>query len=114
MQNQEFREYRQRYNAKLKEASSFFGKFGALDDEVYASGAIDKKHKELMGLAISVVTRCDECIVYHMEGCIKAGASKQEIWEAVQIGVIGGGSITFPNARAAMRTFEELTAEIDF
>ncbi|MGO0916183.1 carboxymuconolactone decarboxylase family protein, partial [Clostridioides difficile] len=41
-------------------------------------GAISKKNKELMGLAISILSRCDECICYHIEGCINSGASKDE------------------------------------
>jgi len=82
-----------------------------LDDKTYSAGAIDKKHKELMGLAISVVSRCNECICYHIEGCLNAGSSVDEIMEAIQIGVIGGGSITYPNARFAMKVLEEFTSE---
>ena len=41
-----------------------------------------------MGLAISVVTRCNECICYHIENCINANASQAEIMDAIKIGVI--------------------------
>ncbi|ENY8528855.1 carboxymuconolactone decarboxylase family protein [Clostridioides difficile] len=44
---------------------------------------------------------------YHIEGCINSGASKDEIIEAIKIGVIGGGSITYPNARFAIKILEE-------
>lgn len=40
-------------------------------------------------------------------GCINSGASKDEIIEAIKIGVIGGGSITYPNARFAIKILEE-------
>lgn len=109
MNIEEMREYRKKYNLKLSEADDFFKKYGALDDDTYSNGAIDKKHKELMGLAISVVSRCNECICYHIEGCLNAKASMDEIIEAVKIGVIGGGSITYPNARFAMQVLEEFT-----
>ncbi|MFV0395906.1 MAG: carboxymuconolactone decarboxylase family protein [Coprobacillaceae bacterium] len=102
------KQHRVKYNNKLKDRDSFFKVFGNLDDETYAGGAIDKKHKELMGLAISVVTRCNECIAYHLEGCINSNATSKEIIEAIKIGVIGGGSITYPNARFAMEVLEEL------
>lgn len=104
----EMREYRKNYNLKLVEADDFFKEFGALDDKTYSAGAIDKKHKELMGLAISVVSRCNECICYHIEGCLNAKATIDEIMEAIKIGVIGGGSITYPNARFAMKVLDEL------
>ncbi len=98
---EDMNERRKTLNAIMSDTDSFFKKFGGLDDEVYADGAISKKNKELMGLAISVVTRCDECILYHINGCVNAGASKDEIIEAIKIGVIGGGYITYPNARFA-------------
>lgn len=97
---------RKEYNLKLMHADGFFKEFGELDDKTYSAGAIDKKHKELMGLAISVVSRCNECICYHIEGCLNAGANMEEIVEAIKIGVIGGGSITYPNARFAIKVLE--------
>lgn len=99
---------RQFYNKKLTEADSFFKDFSALDEKTYSEGAISKKNKELMGLAISVVTRCNECILYHLETSIKAKATVDEIVETIKIGVIGGGSITYPNARFALKMLEEL------
>lgn len=38
-----------------------------------------------MGLAISLITRCNECILYHLGGCVKAGANKKEIIEAIKL-----------------------------
>ncbi len=94
-------------NERMAEADAFFREFGALDDGVYAGGAIVRKHKELMGMAISVATRCDECVLYHLDGCRREGASRAEIVEAIKIGVIAGGSITFPNARFAFAAMED-------
>lgn len=105
----ELKEQRAIYNEKLRNSDDFFVQFGNLDDSAYADGAIDKKHKELMGLAISVLSRCNECIAYHLEGCLQAGATHEQIVEAIKIGVIGGGSITYPNARFAIKTLEEMT-----
>lgn len=107
MNTKEMKEYRAFYNKKLNETDEFFRVFGSLDDKTYSEGAISKKNKELMGLAISILSRCDECICYHIEGCINSGASKDEIIEAIKIGVIGGGSITYPNARFAIKVLEE-------
>ena len=107
---EEMKEYRLQYNKVMDEADSFFAEFGKLDDKVYADGAISKKHKELMGLAISLTTRCNECILYHLEGCLNAKANLSEIVEAIKIGVIAGGSITYPNARFAFDKLQELMA----
>ena len=101
------RKSRATLNAQMVEADDFFREFGALDDGVYAEGAIGKKHKELMGLAISVATRCDECVLYHLDGCREADASRDEIVEAIKIGVMAGGSLTYPNARFAFAALEK-------
>ncbi|MDP9454830.1 MAG: carboxymuconolactone decarboxylase family protein [Actinomycetota bacterium] len=94
-------------NERMMEADAFFREFGALDGEAYAEGVIGRKHKELMGLGISVAARCDECVLCHIDGCRREGASREEIVEAIKIGVIAGGSITFPNARFAFAALEE-------
>lgn len=108
MKNTDMTQYRHEFNKLMVENDSFFQEFGALDDKVYTDGAISKRHKELMGLAISVVSRCNECILYHISGCKDAGANRDEIIEAIKIGVIGGGSITYPNARFAFEMLNEL------
>lgn len=105
------RDYRVRYNNMMMESDIFFKEFGVLDDKVYAEGAISKKHKELMGLAISVTTRCNECILYHLDGSLKQGATRSELLEAIKIGVMAGGSITYPNARFAFELMDEILGE---
>lgn len=108
MKNQELTDYRNQFNKVMVEADSFFKEFGQLDDKVYQDGAISKKNKELMGFAISVATRCNECILYHINGCINSGVSKEELVEAIKIGVIAGGSIAYPNVRFAFEMLKEL------
>jgi len=98
---------RKMLNALMAQEDNFYKEFSELDDQVYAKGAISKKHKELMGLAISVATRCDECIAYHISGCIESEAGKSEILEALRIGSIAGGSITYPNVRFAFSILKE-------
>lgn len=108
MNIKEQNEKRASLNKLMADNDEFFSIFGSLDDDVYADGAIPKKYKELTGLSISVLSRCDECILYHLQGCVYTGASKEEIVEAIKIGVIGGGSITYPSARYAFRMMKEL------
>jgi AhpD family alkylhydroperoxidase len=104
----EFNNQRKELNSLMVENDEFFKDFGNLDDAVYADGAIPKKYKELTGLSISVLTRCEECILYHIQGCLAANANKKEIIEAIKIGVIGGGSITYPSARHTFKILREL------
>ena len=108
MEIEKLNDERRKLNQLMSNNDDFFKVFGELDDTVYSDGAIPKKYKELTGLSISVLSRCEECILYHIQGCIKEDANKQEIIEAIKIGVIGGGSITYPSARFAFRALKTL------
>jgi len=108
MDFEKFNRERYELNKEMSETDDFFTQFGQLDDNVYSDGEIPKKYKELTGLAISILSRCEECVMYHLQGCIKENANKKEIVEAIKMGVVGGGSITYPTARFAFKTLKEL------
>jgi len=55
-------------------------------------GAIDLKTKHLIVLAISLYSRCEYCIVEHVQLALEAGASREELAEtAFLAGLMGGG-----------------------
>jgi AhpD family alkylhydroperoxidase len=60
----------------MRESDEFFERFGDLDGSAYEDGAVDRKHKELMGLAVSVASRCEECVLYRVDGARDAGATR--------------------------------------
>ena len=99
---------RQELNSLMFKEDSFFNEFNLLDNNAYSDQIIPKKFKELMGLSISIVSKCEECILYHIQGCITEGATKEEIIETIKISVIGGGSVLFPSARYAFKILKEL------
>ena len=55
-----------RLNEMVASHDDFFERFGTLDEVVYADDAISKLYKELTGLSISVLTRCEDCVLYHI------------------------------------------------
>ncbi len=59
---------------------------------VMSSAAIDNKNKKLIALALSVVTKCEPCVKINLEAVRKAGASEEEISEAVSMGIAFGGA----------------------
>tara|TARA_A100000171_G_scaffold18545_1_gene17072 strand:- start:156 stop:506 length:351 start_codon:yes stop_codon:yes gene_type:complete len=104
-----FNEERESYNEVLakyanREQKRFFG----LDAATYEDkGHLNKKTKELMGFVASLVLRCDDCILYHLIECQKAGINSDELAESVQIAMLVGGSITIPHIRRAMKVWDE-------
>ena len=88
-------------------------RFFRLDAASYEDGALPGRTKELLGLVASGVLRCDDCIDYHLEQAVKAGWSKAEIHDALNVALVVGGSIVIPHLRRAFASLEELLAERD-
>ena len=99
------------YNKRLGEEDDFFKKFSAMDNETYQPNVLDKRQKELIGLTISIMSRCEECILYHLEECQKADVTRDEVMEVVKMTVIGGGSVLYPFARKVLKLLDELKYE---
>jgi AhpD family alkylhydroperoxidase len=81
-------------------------RFFNLDSAAYRDGSLSGKTKELLGLTASMVLRCNDCIDYHLEQCFKAGWSQDEIYDALNVALIVGGSIVIPHLRHAVETIE--------
>ncbi|OGU64737.1 MAG: alkylhydroperoxidase [Stygiobacter sp. RIFOXYC12_FULL_38_8] len=108
----EFRTYRAEMNDRiLNSGFRDFNKFFALDNKAYVDGALNAKTKELMGLVASMVLRCNDCILYHVDRAIQEGATEQELYESFNIALIVGGSIVIPHLRYAIEKMDELFAE---
>jgi ribonuclease HI len=108
----ETRKYRSDMNDKiLNSGFRDFNKFFALDNKAYINGALPAKVKELLGLASSMVLRCNECIFYHVDRSIQEGATREELLETFNISLIVGGSIVIPHLRYAFEVMEELFNE---
>lgn len=109
---EEFNDYRSRMNDKIMSADNLVLKrFFNLDTNTYSAGAVDVKTKEMIGLACSMVLRCDDCIKYHLGKSFEAGLSKEEVFEVFSIATIIGGSIVIPHLRRAVEYWEILEKE---
>lgn len=109
---EQFKARRERGNEELLNTRSLaLKRFVALDKQIYADGALGGKDKELLGLVASMVLRCNDCIDYHLEQCVKAGWSREEVDEAMAVAMMVGGSIVIPHARHAAETLAFLSDE---
>jgi AhpD family alkylhydroperoxidase len=105
----EFRAFRERMNERILEAGNLeIRRFFALDDRAYHDGALDRRTKELMGLTASLVLRCDDCVTYHLVRCREEGITDEELFEALSVGLVVGGSIVIPHLRRAVALLDEL------
>jgi len=86
--------------AKLKQldanAPEGMKAFWAFDKAAMAPGAIPSKYKELMAIAVAFTTQCPYCIEIHSGRARDAGATENEIAEAVLVAAAlrAGAAIT--------------------
>jgi AhpD family alkylhydroperoxidase len=73
-------------------------------------GALNKKTKELIALALGVAAHCDACIGFHVQALVKIGASKAELEEALGMAVYMGGGPSLMYSANALAAFEEFAA----
>ena len=66
------------------------------DKLALADGAIPKKYKELMAIAVALSTQCPYCIEIHRQQAVDAGVTETELAEAVHVAAAlrAGGAIT--------------------
>jgi AhpD family alkylhydroperoxidase len=84
------------WNAYQSELSKTIPQFAKLSPDSFkgyqtlsaansADSHLGEKIRQLISLAVAVTTRCDGCIVFHTDAALKAGASKEEIAEALGV-----------------------------
>jgi AhpD family alkylhydroperoxidase len=83
--------------------------FSMMAKAASADDVLDKKTKELIALAISVSTRCDGCIGFHVKALVELNASKEEIEETLGMAVYMGGGPSLMYAADAMLAYEQFS-----
>ena len=89
----------------LERAKSYRA-FLELEKKAFEGGALSKKIKELMALSVSIVTKCEPCMEWHVQQAYLAGASDEEIFETINVAIEMGGGPAVAYARFALKALE--------
>ena len=96
-----------------KEAHKFFSEkspvyriFVEMEQKTFADGNLSKKHKELIAIGISLVNSCESCLEWHIKQALDAGATMEEIIEALEVGFEMGIGPTTVTSRFAMKVLK--------
>ena len=81
--------------------------FSALHHAAATPGALDFKTKELIALAIGVSLRCNGCIAFHTHDALEAGATREEVMEALGVAVLMGGGPSVIYATHVVEALEQ-------
>lgn len=87
--------------------------FSALAQAATREGALDKKTKELIALAIGVSSRCDGCIGFHTQALVRLKATRAEVEEALGMAIYMGGGPSLMYAADALLAWEQFAATPD-
>ena len=88
--------------------------YAQLHRAAMADGALSRKDKELIALAIAISKECDGCVASHARGAARRGASEAEVAETIGVAVMmngGPGTVWGPRALEAFLEFAEPAEE---
>ena len=90
------------------EAKAFLGLKAASERK---TGAIPDKYRELISVAVALTTQCGYCIDAHTKGAVAAGASREELAEAVFIAAALRAGAAVGHGLLALKLFDEAAAD---
>jgi AhpD family alkylhydroperoxidase len=90
------------------ETEKFMPAFTQFREQVLAAGALSYHIKQLMALTIVIVMHCDKCIDTYVRDALKAGASRDEILEAIGVALLMGGAPVIVYASEALDALNQL------
>jgi AhpD family alkylhydroperoxidase len=70
---------------------------------------MDEKTRQLISLAVAVTTRCDGCISIHSNEAMKAGATREELAEALSVAVAMNAGAALVYSTRALEAFDDAT-----
>ncbi|HYK72152.1 MAG TPA: carboxymuconolactone decarboxylase family protein, partial [Pseudoneobacillus sp.] len=102
--------YRKSNIRRLKELAEYspdtFHAFVKFNQLALATGAIPKKTKELIAVAVAHVTGCPYCIEGHVASAKRLEASKEEIMEAIMVATALKAGSAFAHGFNALSAYE--------
>jgi AhpD family alkylhydroperoxidase len=102
------RKRKQAHERLLSMKSKVYQAYLDLEAAAFCDGALARKHKELIALGIAVVIDCESCMQWHIEQAAKAGATEQEVLEAMEVGMEMGGGPATASARFALDVMDDV------
>ncbi|MDJ0782570.1 MAG: carboxymuconolactone decarboxylase family protein [Desulfosarcinaceae bacterium] len=80
--------------------------FMELEEQAFKDGALSKKMKELMALSISIVTKCEPCMEWHLAQALQNGATEEEVYETIDVSLEMGGGPSGAYARFVLKAMD--------
>ena len=86
--------------------SKVYQAFVDMEHKTYIEGRLSKSQKELIAIGISIAQNCESCMQWHIKQALDSGASKEEILEAIEVGIEMSGGPGTVAARFALSVLD--------
>lgn len=80
--------------------------FKAFSRAVFAEGALDARTKQIIAVAVAHVTQCPWCIEGHVKAARRAGATREQIMEAIWVAAEMRAGAAFAHSVKALELME--------
>ncbi|MBU2536000.1 MAG: carboxymuconolactone decarboxylase family protein [Chloroflexi bacterium] len=80
----------------------------ALGEAVYSDGALNRKVKRLIAMAVALGIGCMPCIIAQTKQAVEAGATKEEVLEAASVLLAIHGTSGYSESWRVVKVLEEL------
>jgi AhpD family alkylhydroperoxidase len=109
-----------KYDKQVRQTIASYGRenpdlmaaFQGLHKAGSGDGALSASMKELIALAIGITVRCDGCIAFHVSDALQAGASHEEIVDAIGVAILMGGGPSVVYGSQALEALKQFEAEV--
>ena len=81
--------------------------FRQFSQAVFKNGALPRKTKQLIAVAVAHVTQCPYCIQGHTKAAVREGASGEEIMEAIWVAAEMRAGGAFAHSAVALHALGE-------
>lgn len=109
---QDWNDYRtsllERVGDFAKQSPDVMRGMAALDNAAAKTGNLEPKIHELISLAVAVTTRCDGCIAVHTKKAAEAGASLEEVSEALGVAIAMNAGAALTYSARVVETYQQL------
>ena len=85
--------------------------FNQMSKATHSDGALSAKTKELIATAVGIAARCQGCLGFHAQACVRMGVTRKEFEEMLQVAIYMGGGPSVMTAAEALQAYEEFGGE---
>ena len=94
-----------------KHSPDLFAKFMEWHNAVQEEGALSKREKALIGLAVSHVVQCPYCIDAYTQSCLESGSNAEQMTEAIHVSAAVRGGAALVHGVQMQNIISKLTME---